>query len=167
MWECNVSKCLTCRHILKSIVKELNEKQECIPVGYVPPARYRTGVSVQGGSLFQGFSVWGGESLCPGGHCQGGSLSGGVSVMETSWTETLPSPRGQTDNCENITWQTSFAGEKKAKFWFPLELDQTCVRPGSRPLECSHLANSTESISCYQRKMSGITTRINPLLSLY
>ena len=98
-------------------MKELNEKQECIPVGYVPPARYRTGVSVQGGSLFQGFSDWG-ESLCPGGHCQGESLSGGVSVMETSWTETLPSPRGQTDNCENITWQTSFAGEKKQNFGF-------------------------------------------------
>ena len=40
-------------------------KQECIPVGCFPPARYHTGVSVQGG-------------LCPGGLCPGGSLSGGA-----------------------------------------------------------------------------------------
>ena len=60
-------------------------KQECIPVGCVPPALYRTG---GGGSLS---ARW--------------SLSTGVSVRET------PSPRGQTDDCENITLdQTSFAG---------------------------------------------------------
>ena len=28
-----------------------NEKQECIPVGCVPPALYHTGISVQRGSL--------------------------------------------------------------------------------------------------------------------
>ena len=45
-------------------------KQECIPVGCVPPALYRTagGVFLQGG-------------LCPGGLCPGGSLSGWVSVQ--------------------------------------------------------------------------------------
>ena len=64
--------------------------QEWIPVGYVPPALYRTG----GGVTVQ----WGG-GLWPG---------RGVCVRETP----LPSC-GQTDTCEIITLpQTSFAGGK-------------------------------------------------------
>ena len=42
------------------------QKQECIPVGYVPPALYRTG---GGGVSVQGVSVWGRVSLS-GGLCQ-------------------------------------------------------------------------------------------------
>ena len=59
----------------------LKWKQECIPVGCVPSALYRTG------------------GLCPGGFCPGGLCPGGVSVRET------PSPRRQTYACE--TWMHS------------------------------------------------------------
>ena len=44
------------------------QEQECIPVGCVPPALYRTGGLCPGGGLSKG-------SLS-GGLCQGGSLSG-------------------------------------------------------------------------------------------
>ena len=91
LWFCNYyakSQWLSCQQIFQT-------KQECIPVGCVPPARYRTvGVPIWGvcvrGSVSRGVSVQG--SLCPGGlcpggslsrvgFCQGGSLSRGVSVQ--------------------------------------------------------------------------------------
>ena len=57
------------------------KKQECFPVGCVPPERYRTG-----GGLCLGVSVQ--EGLCLGGLCLGGLCSGvyvwGVSVQGVS-----------------------------------------------------------------------------------
>ena len=86
-------------------------KQECIPVGCVPPAVYCTwgslsrGVPVHGGLCLWGSSVQGilcpGEvfvrgapsrGLCPRGFCLGGLCPGG-----------LCPPCGQTNICENIT----------------------------------------------------------------
>ena len=80
------------------------QKQECIPVGCVPPARYRMGgclcpgVSAQRGvsvraSLSRGVTAWGslsGErslsrgSLSRGGHCLGVIVRGGVSAQGVS-----------------------------------------------------------------------------------
>ena len=54
------SQWLSCQQIFQT-------KQECIPVGCVPPARYRTGGSLSGGSLSEG--------LCPGESLSRGSLS--------------------------------------------------------------------------------------------
>ena len=59
---------------------QFNEKQECIPVGCVPPALYRRGgVFVQGGSLSRGVSVRG-ERVCPGSLSKGGLCPGGGSL---------------------------------------------------------------------------------------
>ena len=68
-------------------------KQECIPVGCLPPTLYRTGGLSPGGGL-----------------CPGGSQSGGSSIRET------PSPVNRmTDKCKNTTLpQTSFAGDNNA-----------------------------------------------------
>ena len=63
---------------------KIQQKQECIPVGCIPPALYRTGVSAQGRGLY----------------LNGVSVGGGVLSVNR-----------MTDACENITLpQTSFAG---------------------------------------------------------
>ena len=63
-------------------------EQECIPVGCVPPARYRMGGSLSRGVSVRGVCVWGVSVLgslsmgsLSGGLCLGGSLSRGVSVQ--------------------------------------------------------------------------------------
>ena len=65
------------------VMTPLQFKQECIPVGCVPPARYHTGVSGGGGggrvsSLSGGLCPRGSPSV---GICLGGSLSRAVSVQ--------------------------------------------------------------------------------------
>ena len=82
-------------------------KQECIPVGCVPPARYRTGVSLSRGVSVRGSLSRGSLSggLCLGGLClggvsgQGGLCLGGVSV-QGGLPDRDPFPREQND------WQT-------------------------------------------------------------
>ena len=76
-----------------SLIVQNNQTQECIPVGCIPPAS----VAVSGGwGCLPGDVSPGG--VCPGGVCLGGCLP-------------HPTPRGQTDACENITLpQTLFAG---------------------------------------------------------
>ena len=92
-------------------------KQECIPVGCVPPALYHAGgVSVKRG--------WG--SLSRRGWA---GLSRGV----LSQVDRPPPPRGQTDACVNITLpQTSFAGgDKKVS----LHVEKVNAKASSLPNE--------------------------------
>ena len=118
-------------HFALFSAKHFLRRQECIPVGWVPAARW----PYAGVCLLGGMSALGG-CLLPGGVCSGGaSALGGVSANRgvsalggvCSWGVCLllggcllwgvsaqgvypcmhwgrnPSPRGQTDACENIT----------------------------------------------------------------
>ena len=110
------SQWLSCQQIFQT-------KQECIPVGCVPPARYHTGGSLSGGVCVQGVCVQG--SLCPGGLCQGwvsvqgGSLSwgplsgglclvgglcpGGLCLGGSPWQRPPPPPVSRiTDTCKTF-----------------------------------------------------------------
>ena len=88
-----------------------SEKRECIPVGCVPPALYRT------------------EGLCPGDLCLGCLWLGGVSGPGGSLSRgslSDPLSRGQTDTCKYITLsETSSAGGKKWKPPSPLFLERS------------------------------------------
>ena len=84
---------------------EIQVKQECIPVGCVPPALYRTG----GGSLSKGVSVQE-EGSTQGGLCRGRGICPGGCLCHGD-----PPPCGQINSCENITLpQTLFAG---CEYW--------------------------------------------------
>ena len=103
------------------------DKQECLPVGCVPPARYRMGGLCPGGlypggSLSRGVSVWGflsRGSLSRGISVRGGvPLSRGVSVQGVSLTE-MPVPpwtESQT-RVETLPCRNFVAGGKNAEVW--------------------------------------------------
>ena len=83
--------------ILPTSTTFLKRKQECIPVGCVPPDLYRTGGGLCPGDV----SVQGG--LCPGGLCQ----------ENPPGQRPLPPVNRMTSASKNITLpQTSFAGGK-------------------------------------------------------
>ena len=96
-------------------VQETKEKQECIPVGCVPPARwpYLAECSARGGVCSRGVSA-------PGGVCSGGCLLpggvcswGGMWHPSMHWGRHAPPPWTEflTHAYGNITLpQTSFAG---------------------------------------------------------
>ena len=79
-------------------------RQECIPVGCIPPAS----VAVSGEGVYRGACVSAQGCVCLGRFQPRGVPAQGVSAWGVSAT-----PRGHTDACENITLpQTSFAGGK-------------------------------------------------------
>ena len=94
-----------------------NTKQECIPVGCVPPASVaisgggsaHRGVFAPGGVVYLGVSA--GGSVCPGGVCPGGVCPEGVVCVSVYgsvhplWTEWL------TDRCKNITFANFVCGQ--------------------------------------------------------
>ena len=102
-------------------------KQDCVPVGCVPPARwpYLPACSAPGGSwsrgcLVQG-SAWSGGVPDPGGGGCGGAWSGGC-AWSGGWYPSMhwgthPPVNRMTNRCKNITLpQTSFAGGNKKAF---------------------------------------------------
>ena len=95
-------------------------KQECIPVGCIPPAS--VAISWGRGCLTRGVCQKGVclERVCLGGSARwGGCLPRGVSA----WGCLPHTPYGQTDACENITLpQTSFAGGNNRLAQSPLGL---------------------------------------------
>ena len=79
--------------------------------------------------------------------CSSTVIGGGLSVTETSWTETPPGqrppwietppplPRGQTNTCENITLsQISFAGGKNWSDWVLSKILPCSSATGYRPV---------------------------------
>ena len=107
--------------------RRTNLKQECIPVGFVPPTLYRTGGSLSREGLYLRGLCLGGFviGLCPKGLCREGYLSkGGFSLSRGDSVREKPHGRNmgpETEclmyTCGNITLlQTSSAG---SNYQFP------------------------------------------------
>ena len=96
-------------------------KQECIPVGCVPPARWPHPVVSNGGS-----------AQLPPPHASTDADPPGCRptwMQMPSWMQTPPWTEGMTHACENTTLpQTSFAGGKNSAQWEAGEIFFKCQK---------------------------------------